>query len=1049
LTETLSLLLRALEHAGLDLDAEAALDAVWLGLRLHERAVAHEAPAAAGATTTSSPRLNRDTGEPEATEILDDGGKRRDRPKEWFGGAVADIPSATARSLTLPRAAALPQGRDLIKSLRPLRRRVAVPGVGALDLEATVRRAAEESLLIPSFKPERERWLDVLLVIDHGLSMIIWKDTIDEFERVLRGSGAFRSVRSWWLDSDTPTIEVAVRGRGQRPSTPEELARLVRGTSRSVVLVVSDCVGARWHDGKVPRLLARWAGTVPVALMQVTPEWFWARTALGETVGSRLRSTVPAAVNQHLSWDSAALGGSARTRERERQLFRIPAATLTADAVARVAKLVAGAGAWTAGVVFDLTWEGDGDATTSTVSSGPERVARFHALASQNAIRLAAAYAASPVKTLGVLRLLRRDLLAETSPFCEAEVLLGGIVRVRRQDARWDLGASLPLEFHDGVRPLLLDGALASDVVRVLTHAASVAATRIGPTFTSWLEKPAEGAAQLDPTESEFAAAAADALLRLGGAYARIVRRDRADAREGTDRVPGSSARSPDTTAMVDEPATPDDATVSMEFLLSGRVAGVGFRSFVQRVGGELGISGTAENLPDGRIRVHATGPRRRLAELEARLRKGPAAAKVEAVTSRVISPDTTPTPPAPETPVSPRVDRIRLWELSFDEDGGIQGAGAASIGLALHTAGVTDLIVLVHGWNIDRPQGRSVYRGFVDTIGDVRDSRAPVALGALGVLWPSKLWADDDEANPEDPYYRIQSIDRAQQIEDARRVVQSNPDDAEALARLDDLLGTRVPAPELPSRSERRDIPEENAGFLSSVWHSAKNVLRTTTFYQMRNRAGVIGDKGLGPFLGQFALGEPDVRIHLVAHSVGARVAARAVKAMLEDYGTVPPSIRSLTLLQGTLSQHAFAQKGGEGMSGPGALAEAVRRIHGPVVITFSRDDSVAKTAYPLAMRLLGRDDDAPGESGPRHPLALDGARGVSARYLKLHNVGAAYSFEPRQFYNVDVSHVVQSHSGVFGPEMAWLVLSAVAGESEYESENERERESESESEE
>src|SRR6185503_7743544 len=157
--------------------------------------------------------------------------------------ARTESTAARARSLTPERAAALPASRDLIKALRPLRRRVVSPGAGVLDVDATVRRAAEEDLWFPTFASARERWLDVLLVADHGISMILWKDTIDELERVLRNSGAFRSVRSLWLESDAQTVSVTARGRGASPPTPERLSRMTRGTGRSVILILSDCVG--------------------------------------------------------------------------------------------------------------------------------------------------------------------------------------------------------------------------------------------------------------------------------------------------------------------------------------------------------------------------------------------------------------------------------------------------------------------------------------------------------------------------------------------------------------------------------------------------------------------------------------------------------------------------------------------------------------------------------------------------------------------------------------------------------------------------------------
>ena len=50
--------------------------------------------------------------------------------------------------------------------------------------------------------------------------------------------------------------------------------------------------------------------------------------------------------------------------------------------------------------------------------------------------------------------------------------------------------------------------------------------------------------------------------------------------------------------------------------LVKGRVQGVGYRAFAQKKALELGLSGYAENLPDGRVEVVKQGPR--LARVEA-----------------------------------------------------------------------------------------------------------------------------------------------------------------------------------------------------------------------------------------------------------------------------------------------------------------------------------------------------------------------------------------------------------------------------------------------
>ena len=62
-----------------------------------------------------------------------------------------------------------------------------------------------------------------------------------------------------------------------------------------------------------------------------------------------------------------------------------------------------------------------------------------------------------------------------------------------------------------------------------------------------------------------------------------------------------------------------------------------------------------------------------------------------------------------------------------------------------------------------------------------------------------------------------------------------------------------------------------------STLWHGAREVLRDMSYYEMKNRAGVIGRAGLGPLLGRLAAAAPGLRVHLMGHSFGARLVAYA----------------------------------------------------------------------------------------------------------------------------------------------------------------------------
>ncbi|WP_313927517.1 acylphosphatase [Pseudoxanthomonas sp.] len=67
-------------------------------------------------------------------------------------------------------------------------------------------------------------------------------------------------------------------------------------------------------------------------------------------------------------------------------------------------------------------------------------------------------------------------------------------------------------------------------------------------------------------------------------------------------------------------------------FLVSGKVQGVFFRASTRERALDLGLSGRATNLPDGRVDVIAEGDAGALDALEAWLHQGPPAARVESV---------------------------------------------------------------------------------------------------------------------------------------------------------------------------------------------------------------------------------------------------------------------------------------------------------------------------------------------------------------------------------------------------------------------------------
>ncbi|GAA1999838.1 acylphosphatase [Nakamurella flavida] len=74
---------------------------------------------------------------------------------------------------------------------------------------------------------------------------------------------------------------------------------------------------------------------------------------------------------------------------------------------------------------------------------------------------------------------------------------------------------------------------------------------------------------------------------------------------------------------------------VRMTAWVHGRVQGVGFRWWTRAQALELGLTGTATNLADGRVEVVAQGPAESCRELLARLRGGSTPGSVGTVVER------------------------------------------------------------------------------------------------------------------------------------------------------------------------------------------------------------------------------------------------------------------------------------------------------------------------------------------------------------------------------------------------------------------------------
>ncbi|MEC4818015.1 MAG: formylglycine-generating enzyme family protein [Scytonema sp. PMC 1069.18] len=465
-------------------------------------------PAASPSQTSSSPQT-----EPKA-EIYTETSRQTYRQGEALPIKVPDAPS-------------LPQPLKLARALRPLMQKMFSGTKTVIDEQATAHRTAENRICIPVLKPALEPWFDLALVVDESKSMIFWRKTVQELQKLLEHCGAFRDVRTWGLDTNQKGKVVLRRGIGKkvryrRLDDPRELND---PSGQRLILVVSDCVSPIWHDGKAILVLKEWVKYNPVAIVQMLPEWLWLRTGLSLGAMVQLGSSTPGVPNQNLIIKKVLLWDDINFTTG----IKVPVLTLEPEVAATWSEMVAGKSyARATGFIFPSEFEPFEDSEPETSEDNEERVHSFRLSASPMARKLASLLSAAPVITLPIVRLIRKTMLQELQQVHVAEVFLGGIIKPVGDITPQTNPDEIQFDFvHEEksdertVRDIFLDAAPETHSIEVLDAISKYFAQRLGKTvreFYALLRKPQ--VAEIDGFSTKpFALVTAKVLRRLGGDY--------------------------------------------------------------------------------------------------------------------------------------------------------------------------------------------------------------------------------------------------------------------------------------------------------------------------------------------------------------------------------------------------------------------------------------------------------------------------------------------------------------------------------------------------
>jgi hypothetical protein len=231
---------------------------------------------------------------------------------------------------------------------------------------------------------------------------------------------------------------------------------------------------------------------------------------------------------------------------------------------------------------------------------------------------------------------------------------------------------------------------------------------------------------------------------------------------------------------------------------------------------------------------------------------------------------------------------------------------------------------------------------------------------------------------------------------------------------------------------AQRTITPEGGAAGLGDIFSGIKagaiRFLNYLAYYEMKRRAGTVGQNGVGPMLDRLA--DSVQRIHLVGHSFGCRVMTAAAATSTTD------KIQSMSLLQAAFSHNSFSKS----MNGFFRSVVDNHRVKGPIVITYTPNDRAVGIAYPAASRLSGTVASAFGDANDKFGgLGRNGAQKMESGEVvqsvdQLLAVGGSYSWQSGRFHNLESSKYIINPSGgdahmfVTGKEVAWTISRAIA---------------------
>jgi hypothetical protein len=422
----------------------------------------------------------------------------------------------------------------------------------------------------------------------------------------------------------------------------------------------------------------------------------------------------------------------------------------------------------------------------------------------------------------------------------------------------------------------------------------------------------------------------------------------------------------------------------------------------------------------------------------------------------------------------------VPYYIIPFDEEG--RCAGPQTRQHLVDRAGqFSDVFLFSHGWNNDWTVATKRYESFITGFMAMRQQQGlPLPANyrpvLVGVFWPSAVLVRDDEQGPviaaggpaaatdaavaeertalREIAARL-PVGQVERFYDLSQRETLTREEALELARMlrpiyaagETELSTAGPTPEemvtawaaMTPETQPPSDPDEfgtaggttadpqTAGVFGSLANLGRNAVRGTTVWMMKDRAGTVGAKGVGPLLVDL-LAHGQARVHMIGHSYGAKVMLSALCIP----PTLPRNVHAVLLLQPAVSHLCFADAVPV-KNVPGGYRGALARVDRAIFSTFSKHDIPLTKTFHLAIVRpsdLGEMKIAAAGEPPTWFAALGGfgPRRAGERLIEMPVPPAAYPLDATtKLYGLRGDATISGHGDISNPSTWWALHNLV----------------------